>query len=169
MTIHANRLILGFANIASDFRTLVVTAGREVCVSTPNGLGSFLEKHIFDPFLTSFCSRNAHFQGFLGCCRGQNGSKRAQNGLISLDCAPQMVHDQFWKTRFSPIFDPFLVPKWPILGFSTGHHRQYLFEHPQWSGNTFGKKFFFAPSTMLDPPLAPTMRSPGSPLAPPSD
>ena len=29
MTIHANRLILGFAKIASYFRTLVVTAGQE--------------------------------------------------------------------------------------------------------------------------------------------
>ena len=28
------------------------------CLCTPNGLGSFLEKHIFDPFLTRFVSQN---------------------------------------------------------------------------------------------------------------
>ena len=29
------------------------------CLCTPNGLGSFLEKHIFDPFLTHFWSQNS--------------------------------------------------------------------------------------------------------------
>ena len=33
------------------------------CLGTPDGLGSFLEKHIFDPF---FCPKTAHFQGILG-------------------------------------------------------------------------------------------------------
>ena len=31
------------------------------CWCTPNGLGSFLEKHIFDPFLTHFWSQNNPF------------------------------------------------------------------------------------------------------------
>ena len=31
---------------------------------------------------------------------GLNGSKQAQNDLISLVCAPQMVQDQFWKITF---------------------------------------------------------------------
>ena len=36
------------------------------CLGTPNGLVSFLEKPIFDPFLTIFCPKTAHFQGILG-------------------------------------------------------------------------------------------------------
>ena len=39
------------------------------CLCTPNGLGSFLEKHIFDPFLTHcwpiFGRKTTHFQVIL--------------------------------------------------------------------------------------------------------
>ena len=37
-----------------------------ICSGTPNGVGTFLEKYIFDPFLTHFCPKTAHFQGILG-------------------------------------------------------------------------------------------------------
>ena len=36
------------------------------CLGTPNGLGSFLEKHIFDPFLTHFLSLNSPFSRHFG-------------------------------------------------------------------------------------------------------
>ena len=44
-----------------------------------------------------------------------------------------------------------------------------LFEHPKWSRNNFGKKLFFAPGTLVDPPLAPTVRGLAGPPAAPSD
>ena len=44
-----------------------------------------------------------------------------------------------------------------------------MFEHPKWFGNNFGKNLFFAPGTLVDPPLAPTVRGPGCPPAVPSD
>ena len=31
---------------------------KNTCLSTPNGRGSLLEKHVFDPFLMLFCSQN---------------------------------------------------------------------------------------------------------------
>ena len=43
-----------------------------------------------------------------------------------------------------------------------------LFEHPKWSRNMFGKNEFFAPETLVDPPLAPTVHGPSCPPAPPS-
>ena len=67
---------------------------------TPNGLGSFLERHIFDPFLTHFCSQNGPFSRHFVTWRGQNALQWAQKGLISLVCAPQMVYDDFWKKTF---------------------------------------------------------------------
>ena len=48
----------------------------------------------------------------------------AQNGLISLDCAPQMIHDPFWRntflTGFRPIFGPETAHFQGILGFLEG-------------------------------------------------
>ena len=45
---------------------------KNICLSIPNDLGSLLEQHIFDPFLTHFWSQTSHFQGILGCPMGQN-------------------------------------------------------------------------------------------------
>ena len=42
-------------------------------------------------------------------------------------------------------------------------------EHPKWSGNNFEKNLFFAPGTLVDPPLAPTVREPGCLPTVPSD
>ena len=58
------------------------------CLGIPNGLGSFLEKHIFDPF---FCPKTAHFQGILGGIlggpkRATTSSKRAQNTCFGIPC-----------------------------------------------------------------------------------
>ena len=36
-----------------------------ICLCTPNALGSFLEKHIFDPFWTHFRSQNNPFSRHL--------------------------------------------------------------------------------------------------------
>ena len=65
-----------------------------------------------------------------------------------------MVTDHIWKNAFSPIFDPFLVPKrplfkafWPFPWAKTCHHglkmgKNSLFEHPKLSTITFGKRIF---------------------------
>ena len=53
------------------------------CLGTPNDLGSFLEKHIFDPFLTHFWSQNNAFSRHFGILGGPKwattSSKRAKN------------------------------------------------------------------------------------------
>ena len=52
------------------------------------------------------------------------------------------------------------------------HAPKYYHAHDHEGGgvrNNFGKSIFSAPGTLVDPPLAPTVRSPGSPLASPSD
>ena len=56
--------------------------------SIPNGLGSLLEKHLFDPFLTHFWSQNGpfsrHFRISNGPKRVTTGSKRAKNTCLSI-------------------------------------------------------------------------------------
>ena len=47
--------------------------------------------------------------------------------------------------------------------------QEHLFEHLKWSRNNFGKMIFFAPGTLVHPPLAPTMRGLAGPPAAPSD
>ena len=71
------------------------------CLGTPNGLGSFLEMHIFDPFLTHFWSQNkSFFEAF--CDFG--GAKMACNGLkrrsFHLFVHPRWSRIIFGKTHF---------------------------------------------------------------------
>ena len=54
---------------------------KTTCLSIINGPGSFLEKHVFDPFSPFFGLETAHFQGILGFSMAQNAPPRAQNGL----------------------------------------------------------------------------------------
>ena len=41
-----------------------------ICSCTPNGLGSLLEKRVFDPFFTHFCSQNGPFSRHFGIFHG---------------------------------------------------------------------------------------------------
>ena len=54
----------------------------------PNGAGSFLEKRVFDPFLTHRWSQNGpfsrHFGIFHGPKRATTGSKRPKNTCLSI-------------------------------------------------------------------------------------
>ena len=56
---------------------------RFTCLGTPNGLGSILEKPIFDPFLTHFLSQSSPFSRHFGILGGPKwattSSKRAEN------------------------------------------------------------------------------------------
>ena len=58
---------------------------------------SCLQKHIFEQFLTHFGHKMGHLKGFRNL---KHGSKRAQNGFISLFFAPPMVDDHFWIKAF---------------------------------------------------------------------
>ena len=63
------------------------------CLGTPNDLGSILEKHIFDPFLTHFLSQNSPLSRHFGLSRGPKrattSSKRAKNTCFGIPCGPR--------------------------------------------------------------------------------
>ena len=63
------------------------------CLGTPKGLGSFLEKHIFDPFVTPFLSQNRPFSRHFGILGGPQratmSSKRAKNTCFGIPCGPR--------------------------------------------------------------------------------
>ena len=62
-------------------------------LGTPNGLGSCLEKHIFDPFLTHFLSQNSRFSRHFGILggpkRATTSSERAKNTCFGIPCGPK--------------------------------------------------------------------------------
>ena len=83
--------------------------------------------------------------------------------------------------RFAPIFEPFLVPKGAFsrhFGIFTGPKRITTgsirpkitcLSIPSGLGTTLEKMIFFAPGTLVDPPLPATVRVLGCPPAPTSD
>ena len=108
----------------------------------------------------------------------QIGSKRTKNSCLSIINGP----GSFLKKR---VFDPFLTHFWSQNGpFSrhfgifhgpkratTGSKRpkNTCLSIPSGLGTTLEKMIFFAPGTLVDPPLAPTMRGLAGPPAAPSD
>ena len=155
---------------------------QNTCLNIPNGPGSILEKSVFDPFLPHFWSQNGpfsrHFGIFHGPKRVTTGSKRAQNTCLSIPNGPR----SFLEKR---VFNPFLPHCWSQNGpFSrhfgifhgpkrtpTGSKRaeNACLSIPSGLGTTLEKMIFFAPGTLVDPPVGPTVRGPGCPPAPPSD
>ena len=101
---------------------------KNTCLSIINGPGSFLEKCVFDLFLTHCWSQNGpfsrHFGIFHGPKRATMGSKRPKNTCLSI---------------------------------------------PSGLGTTLEKIIYFALGTLVDPPLAPTVRGLAGPPAAPSD
>ena len=81
------------------------------CLGIPNGLGSFLEKHIFDPFLTQCWSQNSPFSRHFGTLEGPKwaavGSKWAHFTCLG---TPNGLGSFLEKHTF----DPFLVPRSPF-------------------------------------------------------
>ena len=73
----------------------------------------------------------------------ESGPNGAQNELYSSVWAPQVNRDHVWKPWFRLIFEPFVVPIWPIfkalLGLERAKIAQYgpkmgsfhLFVHPK--------------------------------------
>ena len=90
------------------------------CLGTPNGPGSFLENHIFEPFGTHFWSQNCpfsrHFGIFGGPKRATTGSKCAKNTCFGIPCGP----GSFLKKVFS------FCTRWTLLT----HFGTHLFGLP---------------------------------------
>ena len=76
---------------------------------TPNGPRSLLEKHVFDPFFTHFCSLNGPFFKHIGIFHGPKpvpmGSKWAKNVCLSIPNGPRSLLEK-------RIFHPFLTHFW---------------------------------------------------------
>ena len=93
-----------------------------------------------------------------------------------------MVQDHFWEKR---VCDPFSTHFWSQNGLfsrhfgvfhapkrvSTGSKRvkNTCSSIPSGLGTALENLIFFAPGTLVDPPLAVAMRGPGCPPAPPND
>ena len=111
-------ITLDFLMIAIFHGPKCITTGskwaKNICLCIQNGLGSLLEKRVFDPFWTHCWSQNGpfsrHFGIFHGPKRATTGSKRPKNTCLSF---------------------------------------------PSGLGTTLEKIIFFAPGTLVDPPLAP--------------
>ena len=64
---------------------------------------------------------------------GQIAQQLAKKGLNSLECASQMHHDHLWKNTFLTLFEPFLVPKWPILRLFRTRWANEVKTGPKWA------------------------------------
>ena len=149
---------------------------QNTCLSLPNGLGSLLEKHVFDPFLTHFWSQNSpisrHFGIMHGAKRASTGSKRANTTCLS-------IPNSLGSLLENRVFDPFLTHFWsqnhPILrqfGIVRGpkcattgskHAKNGCLSIPSGLGTTFGKNDFFRPGDPGGPTVGPHRAQAGLP------
>ena len=92
------------------------------CLSIPNGLGSILEKRVWDRLFTKFAPKAAPFQGILGFSMGENastGSKWAKETCLSISNGLGSLLEKH-------IFDPFLTQFWyPNSPFSRNFGRNH--------------------------------------------
>ena len=151
-------------------------------LSIPNGPGSLLEKRVFDPFFAHFWSQNGPFSRHFGIFHEPKpvatGSKWAKTTCLSIPNGPGSLLEK-------RVFDPFLTHCWSQNGpFSrhfgifhgpkratTGSKRpkNMCLSIPSGLGTTLEKNIFFDPGTLVDPPVAPTVRGLAGPPAAPSD
>ena len=87
----------------------VITASKRpknICLSISNGARSLLEKCVFDPFLTHFCSQNGPFSMHFGILRGPKrataGSKRPKNTCLSIPSGPGSFVDRLFFSPWGP-------------------------------------------------------------------
>ena len=155
---------------------------KNTCLSIQNGSGSLLEKRDFDPFWTHFWSQNGPFSRHFGIFhwpkRVTTGSKRAETTCLSIINGPgslleKHVFDPFWthcwsqNGPFSRHCGIFHGPKCATTGSKRA--KNTCLSIPSGLGTTLEKMFFPASGTLVDPPLAPTVRRLACPPAPPSD
>ena len=119
-----------------------------------------------------------HFGIFHGPKHVTTGSKWAKNTCLSIPNGPGSLLEK-------SVFDPFLTHCWSQNGpfsrhfgmfhgperVTTGANRpkNTCLSIPSGLRTTLDKMIFFAPGTLVDPPLAPAVRGPGCPPAPPGD
>ena len=88
------------------------------CLSIPNGSGSLLEKHVFDPFLTHFWSQNGPFSRHFGSFQEPKpvatGSKWAKTTCLSIINGPGSLLEK-------RVFNPFLTHFWSQNGSFSRH------------------------------------------------
>ena len=105
-------------------------------------------------FLRHLWSQIGPFSRHFGLERGKNFSTWAQNGLIPLVCAPQMVQKYLWKNTFlthfwcqnNPFSRHFVTlewPKWLAMGSKWAHFT--CLGTPNGLGSVFGKKHVLDP------------------------
>ena len=141
-----------------------------------------MEKRVFDPFLTHFWSQNGplsrHFGIFHGPKRAPTGSKWAKTTCLSITNGPRsllekcgfdpfLTHFMSQNGPFSRPFGIFRGPKHATTG--SKRPKNTCLSIPSGLGTTLEKMIFFAPGTLVDPPLALAGRGPGCPPAAPSD
>ena len=144
---------------------------KNTCLCIPNGPGSFLEKRVFDPFLTHFWSQNGPFSRHFGIFHAPKpvatGAKWATTTCLSIidgrgSFLEKRVFHPFlthWWSRngpFSRHFGIFHGPKRATTG--SKRPKNTCLSIPSGLGTTLEKIFFFALGTLVDPPLAPTVR-----------
>ena len=154
---------------------------KNTCLSIPNGLGSLLEKCVFDPFLTHFWSQNGpfsrHFGIFHGPKRVTTGAKWVKNTCLSIPNGPGSLLGK-------RVFDPYLTHFWSQVGPFSRHFgifhgsnrvttgskqpKNTCLSISSGLGTTLEKMIFSAPGTPVDPLLA-TVRGPSCPPATRSD
>ena len=80
-------------------------------LGSPNGLGSFLERHIFDLFLTYFLSQNdpfsRHFGMLGGPKRATTSSKHAKKTCFGITCGPRSFLKKAIFSHSVDLVDPF--------------------------------------------------------------
>ena len=86
------------------------------CLGNPSGLRSFLEKHIFDPFLTHFWSQTRLFSrhfGILGEPKpATKTSKRAENTCFGIPCGPRSHSKKFFFLHPRTLLTHWHPPLW---------------------------------------------------------
>ena len=143
---------------------------KNTCLSISNGPGSLLEKRVFDPFLTPFWSQNGPFSRHFGIFHEPKhvtrDSKWAKTICLSIINGPgsfleKCVFDLFLthcgspNGPFSRHFGIFHGPKCATTG--SKRPKTTCLSIPSGLGTTLEKIIFFAPGTLVDRPLAPTV------------
>ena len=85
---------------------------KNTCLSIPSGPGSLLEKRVFDPFLTDFCSGpfSRHFGIFGAQKRATTGSKWAENTCLSIQSGLGPTLEKMIFFALGTLVDPPLAP-----------------------------------------------------------
>ena len=111
---------------------------KNTCWRIPKGPGSLLEKRVFDPFSTHFCSQNGpfsrHFGVFHGPKRVPTGSKWAKNTCWRIPKGPGSLLE---KRVFDPFFTHFCSQNGPFSRhFGIFHGPKRVPTGSKWAKNT---------------------------------